>query len=72
MERWPLRENGYQFGGFHRSYLAGIKPAPRRSLRSRGELKARSSGTCWSSTIPIRRANGSSESSWSACGSPER
>ena len=42
---------------------------PSRRTRSRGPLNAFSSGTCWSSSIPMSRASGSRESNSLASGS---
>src|SRR5687767_11825349 len=44
---------------------------PNRSRSRCGAAKAHSNGTCWSSTMPIRRASGSLDRSASASGSPE-
>ena len=44
---------------------------PRRSFSLSGAENAHSSGTCWSSTIPMRSANGSSDRRRSAASSPE-
>ena len=43
---------------------------PSRSRRSKGDRNARSSGTCWSRTMAMTSARGSSESSWSTASSP--
>ncbi len=72
VKRRPFEEDARSSSGSILAMAAASSLPPRRRLSSAGPAKAHSRGTCWSRTIPIRRASGSLVRRASASGLPDR